>query len=1017
MNRVVCIWVSLVLLLSMAQIVRGQKNLITGDSSFETGYGLWHKGGEIDSTTAFDGSRSVKVEDALQTWERFHLTHGKPYTFSVYLKADQPGAKVRLQAKRFDWGPDSPQKVVTVGTEWARYSLTVPPEHDDWQHVWLWVHRLKGSGQFVWVDACQLEQSAGATAYASAEPVSVACQVQSPVEGNLFLPDEKVKLAFNLYNSQAREASVKFFYEVKDYYTETVVSETVPLKTAAKGTLSHQVDLGLLAKKGFYVVRYGLAGEPEGSARTATFCVVARPLAYDPKEGSLFGNTWFNDVRTPTIARMGTKWTVGLFYWRHIEGEKGKFDEAYLAGKDEKLAHLKQHGINVIGHIHRTPNWAGEYADQFALPSPAGVAAYEEFTYKMVNRYKDRINCWMSWGGEDDLHLSRHVARTGKSEDWVMSRFAAIMKAGYRGAKRADSTCVFGGTGRVSGVDCAHHYPFSRKLLQLAGTHTDSYCFDPYTWPRTYGGGRRVQTPEEHGLISVLEEAVAMAGNRKCWIAEYGISLDLKEAMDSLPAKQQADFLARSFILTANVPRVEILQWFSVKANIEAGSDYDMWRWPNPMPMVAAYSAAAQVLTGVKNPRRIPMGTIRAYCFSKKSGSVAALWVPADREIPIRLGEAEGVRVLDIMGNEMDRSGSIDLDGSPVYLVGDMSQEALAAIVGQIQIDMPPVIVALQLVDSTCLKAHLANQIHQTLNGTVVVALPLKGLGLHQVRGGFSRLLPGETKVVDVKLPREIDLAELAKYTAVGKVKTNRGEVDISQDLSLMACGAMDRAITIDGDLADWAGRDGIELKDASYIAPPDAAVHKLWTGEKDLSVRACCGWDSKLKVFYFAADVTDDIHANDSAKDCIYYGDCVQLGFDTKNDALGTKPAKYEDDDVEICLGYSEKLKAAVVHRSWPATTDRSKAQVAVRRVDGHTYYELAVPFEELPSLQAVSGKVFGFNFVVLDRDEGTKTNYWLGLTPGICGSKDPRAFNRFILLGAPVGSAAGKRKENCWF
>jgi hypothetical protein len=59
-----------------------------------------------------------------------------------------------------------------------------------------------------------------------------------------------------------------------------------------------------------------------------------------------------------------------------------------------------------------------------------------------------------------------------------------------------------------------------------------------------------------------------------------------------------------------------------------------------------------------------------------------------------------------------------------------------------------------------------------------------------------------------------------------------------------------------------WAGRDGIELKDAFYLSPPDAWVHRLWTGAKDLSLRAYWGW--RQQQFYFAAQVTDDLFAHD---------------------------------------------------------------------------------------------------------------------------------------------------------
>ena len=52
MNRMACTWASVALFLLAPRVCCGQGNLIYGDSSFETGYGIWDKTGAIDSTTA-----------------------------------------------------------------------------------------------------------------------------------------------------------------------------------------------------------------------------------------------------------------------------------------------------------------------------------------------------------------------------------------------------------------------------------------------------------------------------------------------------------------------------------------------------------------------------------------------------------------------------------------------------------------------------------------------------------------------------------------------------------------------------------------------------------------------------------------------------------------------------------------------------------------------------------------------------------------------------------------------------
>ena len=70
------------------------------------------------------------------------------------------------------------------------------------------------------------------------------------------------------------------------------------------------------------------------------------------------------------------------------------------------------------------------------------------------------------------------------------------------------------------------------------------------------------------------------------------------------------------------------------------------------------------------------------------------------------------------------------------------------------------------------------------------------------------------------------------------------------------------------------------------------------------------------------------------------------------------------------------------------------------VRREGDITTYEWTVPWE-VARLTPETGRIFGFNAVFLDEDQKGKTvSYWLGLSPGICGGKDPAAFHDFVLL-----------------
>lgn len=1005
MKTLSSVWVWTGVSLLVAQASQGASNLLEGDSSFESGYGVWKESGTVDDTAAFDGQRSVKLTGRLVTRERYRykLAGSKTYTFSAHLKAKEPGTKIVLSAPRSDWSGDESNTVVTVRTEWQRYSLSVTPKPNAAPTVWLAIDHPAWLGQperTYWVDACQFEEGK-MTPYQSAEPISVACQVASPVPGNVFYPEEKVKLTFQLYNSRQEEAAASLRYDLRDYYGKTAKSEALPFRLPGQKNLSRQITLDSLHRKGLYVVDYSLSAKTGGVVRGAvSFCIVAPPLPYSPEEGSLFALSSASGGRVPAVARMGVKWTEARFTWPWLEKEQGKLEVDGLA---HEVDYLNKHGINAIGRLERTAKWAGEYSEptERALPKEDAVPAYENFVFQVVSRLKGKVHYWMNWGGEDDLTVKHYAARMGKSEDWVLQRIGEMMKAGYRGAKRADPNCVYGGAGQPSGVDCSTHFPYSRKVFALAGDYTDAFHLDCYTWPRYFKQGWKVQSPEELKLTDILEEALAIAGpNKECWIAEYGFGLSLNEAMDSPSAKSLADYMVRSYLLAASVPRIEMLQWFACWECVEGESSYDMWRWPNPLPVVAAYSALAQVLTGARNPQEVVLGSsIKAYAFEKKRGSFAAVWVPSNKEVAIRLKQAKGVRFVDVMGNELGRGvTALTLTGSPTYLLSETPVSPLARLLAEARVDLKPVRVEIQPADLKTLRVQLANEINVPLNGTIAVTVPLQGKGAREVQGSFNRLRPGVTQAVEVRLPGEMDVARLSDYLLSGEVRTDGGTVKVTQPLSLLPCPRTNRKMVIDGDLADWAGRAPLELKDASYLAPPDALSHKLWTGEEDLSVRAYLAWDEQS--FYFAARVRDDLLKNDSDKENIWSGDSIQIGFDPQNDAVKMKTAGYEADDREFSFGYSEKLRGPAIYRHWPLPPAEPQAELAVKRQGDYLFYELALPFKELGALRPEHGRAFGLNFVVLDRDQGQGVDYWLGLTPGICGGKDPAAFRKLVLL-----------------
>jgi hypothetical protein len=75
-------------------------------------------------------------------------------------------------------------------------------------------------------------------------------------------------------------------------------------------------------------------------------------------------------------------------------------------------------------------------------------------------------------------------------------------------------------------------------------------------------------------------------------------------------------------------------------------------------------------------------------------------------------------------------------------------------------------------------------------------------------------------------------------------------------------------------------------------------------------------------------------------------------------------------------------------------------RGEAVVRRNENgrKTVYELKIPWSVL-KIKPVKGKVFGFNFVIFDDDEGAGASYWYQLSGGITNGKRPCLFKKFVL------------------
>ncbi|OQA85648.1 MAG: hypothetical protein BWY31_01797 [Lentisphaerae bacterium ADurb.Bin242] len=340
------------------------------------------------------------------------------------------------------------------------------------------------------------------------------------------------------------------------------------------------------------------------------------------------------------------------------------------------------------------------------------------------------------------------------------------------------------------------------------------------------------------------------------------------------------------------------------------------------------------------------------------------------------------------MGNPVGGKNLL-LSGTPIFFETEKSRADLEKQLLSGKLMIRELSVEGRLQDARTIRFYLKNQLRRNISGTLELTVPLKGSRPKHFSVPFAELRPGIIETVVLRLDNDIAPTS-PPIEGIAKTATSSGKFSVP--VELIVCPYIAERPKIDGDISEWMKHPALTLETIDFLSPPDAVSHGMWTGNADLSIKAWLGWDSEY--FYFAARVSDDIHVRKEGN--VFAGDCLQIAFDTRNDALARG---YGRDDFEFGFALGKENKP-LYSRTWPLPPAVPETILfSARRGNGVTDYEIAIPFKLLKPLGPVEGKVFGFNFVALDADLSASTDYWMGYTYGICGGKNPSVFRKFIL------------------
>ena len=825
----------------------------------------------------------------------------------------------------------------------------------------------------------------------------------------IFSPGEKPLIQAEILNAGRTPAAAELQFDLLDADGGRLSQVQRTLQLPPRQRAMQQAILPALPA-GYSSARVRLLhkGLPVGE-RSVGLCALPPP---NPAGKRFMGASGFGMGRgnADVGGRMGVRAAEIMFTWALIEPEPGVFR---FGGAEKTLAAFEKQGMETTGMIllstDRIPKWA-----RVATPDPRGATLarsseeFARFLAALGKRFGSRIHRW-SYACEINLLAHRLARGTGE--------YVELVQAGTKALRQTVPNAIVGGVG-VSGGDGRQspRFPVARKLWEQLGDDLDGMFFDAYASPRYYGTGLRVVEPEESDLVGVLRDALALVRtkgqDKRISIEEKGWAIDRRLAVDAPGAMAMAACLARSYLLARSVDEVEHYMWFQLDTGWrEGGYSYSLFKREfdrlNPRPGVAAYATVARFLAWAEKPQRVALHRdLYALVFQVGTGSRAALWTPLASPVRLRVKLPKATRATTFLGAPYplpDAAEGLPLSRHPIYLdAPGTSAKALASQLAAGSFALPCARLTGALVATRQLEVRVRNLLSAPLAGDLHIAAPA-GWQLAKTSHAV-KIASGGTKTIAINLTGAPTVPPLRPGAFSLTLDAGQaGRVRHAVEPTIHPVPHLATPPTVDGNLTEFAAVPAIRLADHTYLDPPDAPSAKLWTGIDDLSATFHLAW-SKAGL-HFAARVRDDTFVQERTGSGIWANDSIQIAIDPENNALSAAfagSAGYGPDDSEFGVALTPKGAQTFQWSGSPDGAGRFPpgAKLAVKRVGDSTIYEWTIPWD-LVKLTPQAGRVFGFNAVFLDSDQKGKTaRYWLGLTPGICGGKDPAAFHDFVLL-----------------
>jgi polysaccharide biosynthesis protein PslG len=293
--------------------------------------------------------------------------------------------------------------------------------------------------------------------------------------------------------------------------------------------------------------------------------------------------------------------------WDHLEYAG---DDQYTWGfMDDFIAQAEARGLKVHVQVSASPPWISPNNVWEPPRSSSEVAAWGDFIHDLVARYGTRISTYEMWTEPNipDFWQNGNLANSP-------AEYAAIVRAGYLGAKSANSNVTII-AGSLSGNDIGYTnrlYDELRKYPDAAANDDffDMYGVHPYAacggvarapdYPASNGNYNGPFGPKNCTLLGIdlIRQTLVAHGDahKKLWLGEFGYNT-VPGWMTATPDSTRARYLKQAYALIDARPYVMGMCWYSYYTDAERGFNiYDLTTSQETLTFQAFKEVASNVV-------------------------------------------------------------------------------------------------------------------------------------------------------------------------------------------------------------------------------------------------------------------------------------------------------------------------------------------------------------------------------------------------------------------------------------